>query len=428
MLPLLSHLVVLLLAARYVMGAVTAPPNSIPLKLVNHAGYPIELFWIDAYKPGERLVMQTTKPLRNNSATNINSYDTHRFRIKFFNKVPPFDEATAEFTKGPSSENVEVTYDEDTNELKAVVSTKFTELMSMIDTATKKCDTLRGAEFSKCIATDIVDDVTRIEQSKTRIITYRDAMSSRLRNYTCEDQNLNSTEPIKVTSFFDPVVKKTYTVNHLLDQPSAKIWTVDNFIGPEECDVLMTQGKRRLQRATVAGEDGMSILSESRRANQAIYSSHSDPKDPLHNVYHRAMLLTNKETSMNLRPEGQEGLTIIQYDLTDEYTPHCDGACDGSMHLSTGRVATAILYCEVPTLGGATTFTKADVFVRPKSGMATFFSYVGADGRMDDGLTEHSGCPVLEGDKWITTIWMREGVSASEPWTMYDPNGIRLMQ
>lgn len=26
---------------------------------------------------------------------------------------------------------------------------------------------------------------------------------------------------------------------------------------------------------------------------------------------------------------------------------HCDGDCDGSIHRSTGRVATAVLYCKV---------------------------------------------------------------------------------
>lgn len=49
------------------------------------------------------------------------------------------------------------------------------------------------------------------------------------------------------------------------------------------------------------------------------------------------------------------------------------------------------------------------------------------DGRMDEGYTEHSGCPVLEGEKWITTMWMREGVSKAEPWTMFDPNGVKMM-
>lgn len=42
-------------------------------------------------------------------------------------------------------------------------------------------------------------------------------------------------------------------------------------------------------------------------------------------------------------------------------------------------------------------------------------------------LTEHSGCPVIEGEKWITTFWMREGVTEADPWTAYDPSGVRMM-
>jgi hypothetical protein len=77
----------------------------------------------------------------------------------------------------------------------------------------------------------------------------------------------------------------------------------------------------------------------------------------------------------------------------------------------------------VPELGGGTTFTKADIFVNPVPGMATFFTYRGSDGNMDVGFTEHSGCPVLQGEKWITTLWMRDGVNAEHSWDKYDPSG-----
>ena len=46
---------------------------------------------------------------------------------------------------------------------------------------------------------------------------------------------------------------------------------------------------------------------------------------------------------------------------------------------------------------------------------------------MDDGYTEHSGCPVLKGEKWITTVWMRDGVSHEEPWTIFDPSGVKML-
>ena len=60
------------------------------------------------------------------------------------------------------------------------------------------------------------------------------------------------------------------------------------------------------------------------------------------------------------------------------------------------------------------------------AGDAVFFSYLdAASGRMDVGHTLHSGCPVVEGDKWVLTLWFRKGVSAAEPWERFDPTGAR---
>ncbi len=67
------------------------------------------------------------------------------------------------------------------------------------------------------------------------------------------------------------------------------------------------------------------------------------------------------------------------------------------------------------------------MFVNPVKGMATFFSYMGPDDIMDEGLTEHSGCPVIEGEKWIAVTWMRKGVSSARPWTVLDPMGREVL-
>jgi hypothetical protein len=84
-----------------------------------------------------------------------------------------------------------------------------------------------------------------------------------------------------------------------------------------------------------------------------------------------------------------------------------------------------VLYCEVPELGGATTFTKSDVFVRPKRGMATVFTYMTPEGIMDSGYTQHSGCPVRRGEKWIATTWLREGVTLRDHSDLFEPTGKR---
>ena len=46
--------------------------------------------------------------------------------------------------------------------------------------------------------------------------------------------------------------------------------------------------------------------------------------------------------------------------------------------------------------------------VKPKTGTAVYFSYIDPKTNLtDNGLTEHSGCPVYEGEKKIVTQWIR---------------------
>jgi prolyl 4-hydroxylase len=55
--------------------------------------------------------------------------------------------------------------------------------------------------------------------------------------------------------------------------------------------------------------------------------------------------------------------------------------------------------------GGATTFPDVGLQVVPRRGNAVFFSY----NRPDPATkTLHGGAPVLEGEKWIATKWLRE--------------------
>jgi hypothetical protein len=182
--------------------------------------------------------------------------------------------------KGPREEVVTINYDE-VNGLTAKQTTKFDEILDTIKSSTQTCGDLRGDAFSACVANAIVDDVVKLTDSKTEMKAARDAMATRLRNYTCLDDSLNTSEPINTYNInMDGL---DYEVNVLYDKPSSKIWYVDDFITDDECKILIDHGRPRLRRATVAAEDGTSIVSESRKAQQTSYSKHLEQPetDPL---------------------------------------------------------------------------------------------------------------------------------------------------
>jgi hypothetical protein len=44
------------------------------------------------------------------------------------------------------------------------------------------------------------------------------------------------------------------------------------------------------------------------------------------------------------------------------------------------------------------------------------------------GFTEHSGCPVYEGEKKIVTQWIRLGVDEANPWDSFNTLGIKVAE
>lgn len=413
MLPIISFVLMM------VMQSVRCDPrpiNSIPMTVINKANNPIELFWMG----NGDLVRQTEVPIQPNGEANINSYDTHKFVAKFVDGNP--DQTQTIFAKGPHKETISI-YWNASHGLSNVQYSKYDEFSDKVMNATKKCQSFDAKLYSECLSKELYQDIGATQRKIEEVSHYRDLISGKLRNYTCSDEKANATTPASTRQM--KILGRSLEVQSLLEMAHARIWTVPNFVTDEECDILINHARPLLTRATVAADNGSNIYSDHRRAQQASYDSHevNGRSDPLWNLYQRIFGFINANAQMRLSSVGQEGFTIIQYNPGDEYMPHCDGDCAGEAYTPRGRVATAVLYCRIPEKGGATTFSKADIYIKPKKGMATFFSYKGSDGFMDTGYTEHSGCPVVEGEKWIATVWMREGVSKDNPWYKYDPSG-----
>jgi prolyl 4-hydroxylase len=104
-----------------------------------------------------------------------------------------------------------------------------------------------------------------------------------------------------------------------------------------------------------------------------------------------------------------EGLQILHYLPGQEYEPHCDWFDPeqpgfGQFTAVGGqRIASVVMYLNTPEQGGGTAFPEIGLTVTARRGSAVYFAYEGGD------LTSlHAGLPVLRGEKWIATKWLRE--------------------
>ena len=212
---------------------------------------------------------------------------------------------SASFTKGPSAEEFRIYYNESAGALVVRKSTMLDDVHQSINKIMDVCNTnvsqdrsvlLSGSsgigvsggvsgdnssdmQYRACVTEGIANDMVKLSDSKTFLKRKHVANAQKLREYTCADLTM-STSPT-IDSYPFETQDKTYQINVLFDTPAAKIMYTNNFVTDEECQVLMRHGKPRLKRATVAAEDGSSIVSENRKAQQASYTLNKSMNDPL---------------------------------------------------------------------------------------------------------------------------------------------------
>ena len=303
------------------------------------------------------------------------------------------------------------------------------ESMSQSPTIDPAAATLALTEYASCIESNVTHVLMDTNEELSFQSDVLGIVANHFENYTCADYDLPTTTPLRSETWTFKDI--TYEVGIMHDRPRSKIHIVSDFITEEECAAMETSASPILHKATVADGKGGSHFSPHRKAMQAgikVDWSKEEEGDPIAVLSRRVYDYANHVTGLGIRENGQEDLMSIQYfgrgsndTEPDRYMPHCDGDCHGMPLRLGNRVATMVLYCTVPEKGGATNFRKAGVHVQPTARAGTFFAYVGSEDLvMDDGFTEHSGCPVIEGEKKIVTQWIRYGVDDENPWDSFN--------
>ncbi|MRD47661.1 2-oxoglutarate-dependent dioxygenase [Caenimonas koreensis DSM 17982] len=185
---------------------------------------------------------------------------------------------------------------------------------------------------------------------------------------------------------------------------SPRVVVFGGLLSDEECDALIELARPKLARSlTVQAKTGGEEINADRTSNGMFFQRGENP------------LVTKIEERiarlLDWPMENGEGLQILHYTPGTEYKPHYDYFDPNEPGTPTilrrggQRVGTVVMYLAEPEKGGGTVFPDIRLEVAPKRGNAVFFSYERAH---PSTKTLHGGAPVLAGEKWIATKWLRE--------------------
>ena len=187
---------------------------------------------------------------------------------------------------------------------------------------------------------------------------------------------------------------------------SPRVIVFGDLLSSEECDALIALAGPRLARSlTVQAKTGGDEVNADRTSDGMFFQRGENELVTL--IEKRLAYL------LDWPIENGEGLQVLHYTPGTEYKPHYDyfdpvePGTPTILKRGGQRVATIIMYLHEPEKGGGTVFPDIRLEVAPKRGNAVFFSYERAH---SSTKTLHGGAPVLAGEKWIATKWLREGL------------------
>ena len=193
-------------------------------------------------------------------------------------------------------------------------------------------------------------------------------------------------------------------VRVLAEMKSPRVIVFGGLLSDDECDQLIELARPRLARSeTVKTDTGASEVNEARTSRGMFFARGETPL--IDRIERRIAAL------LGWPLVNGEGLQVLHYRPGAEYKPHYDyfdPVHPGSapiLRRGGQRVGTVVMYLNTPKEGGGTTFPDVGLEVGPVKGNAVFFSY---DRPHPSTRSLHGGAPVVAGEKWVATKWLRE--------------------
>lgn len=184
--------------------------------------------------------------------------------------------------------------------------------------------------------------------------------------------------------------------------PDLKLAVYDNVLSAAECVWLQHLAAPLLAPAKVASPQGGSDRLPL-RSNDACCVGPERTHLILRKIEHKLSRLAG------LPLRQAEYPALLRYQIGEEYRPHRDDlpGHDSSLRRHGQRKRTIFCYLNDVPAGGETNFLDVGIIVQPQRGRVVMFDNVADDGGILK-QSRHASLPVLQGEKWLATLWFRE--------------------
>lgn len=177
---------------------------------------------------------------------------------------------------------------------------------------------------------------------------------------------------------------------------------IENILENYECEELISIAceKGGLRTMSVLGKK----IDDYRTANGCWITENNDTTNKIKEIV---------KLHSQLPIENQEHIHIVKYDIGGEYKPHHDFFHLGQDYYETvtrvggQRVKSFLFYLNDVKSGGETEFTNMKITISPKVGRLLIWDNIDSNGNLDY-TSLHAGLPVIDGEKWIAIVWVRE--------------------
>ncbi|MBQ0139870.1 MAG: 2OG-Fe(II) oxygenase [Kurthia sp.] len=206
--------------------------------------------------------------------------------------------------------------------------------------------------------------------------------------------------PTKEATIFNHVGNKLVVGNREIDilakYDEPLVVVLGSVLDDAECDALIELSREKLKRSKIGSTREINDI----RTSSGVF---------LTDVHDDTITRVEKRIAdiIGIPVEHGEGLHILNYKPGQEYKEHFDYFAATSKSAANNRICTVILYLNDVEEGGETYFPKLNLSVLPKKGSAVYFEYFYTNQELNE-LTLHGGAPVVQGEKWIATQWIRK--------------------